>query len=170
MWGACLSGRYNRTLPRPRRDSQAVARPSNRFSRGVLVVFVPVWFQATFRKPSTDAKTNKQITENILHGRRERLRETFGKVGAETSSGSKITHLVDPNSLNRWSIGEMSRVRPQPDFPQTVVENEGVITPAFLISWDNRYPMEAFTLCRSGDNVVRDVKCLIPSALFFITL
>ena len=69
-----------------------------------------LWLEmdATFRKPWTDAKTNKQITENILHGRRERLRETFGKVGAETSSGSKICAFGWSQQLeqmvDRWDV------------------------------------------------------------------
>lgn len=101
----------HRTLPRPRRDSQAVARPSNRFSGGVLVVFVPVWFRATFRKPWTDAKTNKQITENILHGRRERDRERhLEKSVPRRVRGQRFAHLVDPSSLDRWPKGEVSRL------------------------------------------------------------
>lgn len=62
MWGACLTGRYNCTLPaRPPLHSQAVAGLRSRGrknawpSTGVLVVGLPVWFQSG---PMQEGKSN----------------------------------------------------------------------------------------------------------------
>ena len=109
MWGACLTGRYNCTLPRPPLHSQAVAGLRSRGrknawpSTGVLVVGLPVWFQSG---PMQEGKSN---TLRISSGPKRDWERHLEK---SVWWPDKL-RVKDPNSLDRWPTGETSDLEKQ---------------------------------------------------------
>ena len=102
MWGACLTGRYNCTLPRPPLHSQAVAGLRSRGrknawpSTGVLVVGLP--------GSSLDrCKREKATHWEYPQGRREIERDIWkSRCGDQTNWGSKIpTAWTDGQQVKR---------------------------------------------------------------------
>lgn len=109
MWGACLTGRYNCTLPRPPLHSQAVAGLRSRGrknawpSTGVLVVGLPVWFQSG---PMQEGKSN---TLRISSGPKRDWERHLEKSVWVKDQRSKIRAFGWSQQLgqmaNRWNVG-----------------------------------------------------------------
>ncbi len=112
MWGACLTGRYNCTLPRPPRHSQAVAglRRRGRGARQPVQCWCPGRCRSSLVPLWTDARWKKQHTENILRAKeswKRHLEKSVWRVPRQIQGQRSATFAWSQQlgqMANRWDV------------------------------------------------------------------